>query len=218
MAISDVAPSAAALETNKVLKNTFLLLGATVLFSALTAGLAIATSAAMMNPWIMLLVYFGLLFGVEKTKETSLGIVMCFALTGFLGYVLGPIVAAYLTFVGSEVVMMAFGLTACIFFGLSGYAMFTKRDFSYLTGFLMVGILVAFAAGIIALIFSIPLLSLVVSGAFVILSSLLILWQISAIIHGGETNYISATVTLYVSLYNLFTSLLHILGASSGDD
>ena len=218
MAIADSATSSAkTLENNKVLKNTFLLLAATTLFSSLTAAFALFTGAAPMNIWIMLIVYFGLLFGVEKTKESGLGIVLCFALTGFLGYTAGPIIGAYLTFVGADVVLMALGLTTCIFFGLSGYAVITKRDFSYMGGFLTVGILVAFLAGLIAIIFSIPLLSLVVSGAFVILSSGLILWQISEIIHGGETNYVSATVTLYVSIYNLFLSLLHILGVTSDD-
>ncbi len=142
-----------------------------------------------------------------------------FALTGFLGFTLGPLLNAYLALPnGPQLVMTALGGTGVIFLGLSGYALTTRKDFSFMGGFLVVGILVAFLAGIGALIFSLPGLSLAVSAMFVLLMSGLILYQTSEIIHGGETNYILATVTLYVSLYNLFTSLLHLLGAFSGDD
>lgn len=205
------------IEINKMLKNTFLLLGLTIAFSAICAGIAMALAVTPLNPWLTIAIYIGLLFAVEGTKETPLGLVFVFALTGFLGYTIGPVISAYVTFVGAEVVWMALGLTAVMFFSLSGYAIVTRKDFSFMTGFLMTGILVAFIAGLIALFFSIPALSLMVSGAFVFLSSGLILWQVSRIVNDGETNYISATVTLYVSVFNLFTSLLQLLGFMSDD-
>lgn len=141
-----------------------------------------------------------------------------FALTGFMGYTLGPILSAYLALPnGHAIVMQAMGGTAAIFLALSGYALTTRKDFSFMGGFLMVGILVAFLAGLGAIFFSIPGLSLAVSAMFVLLMAGLILYQTSAIIHGGETNYIMATVTLYVSIYNLFTSLLHLLGVFNNE-
>jgi len=209
-----------ALSTNKVLRNTYLLLGATLAFSALTAGLAMMFNMPFLGPWVTLIGYFGLLFGVYATKNSAWGLVLVFALTGFLGLTLGPIVNAYLTILpnGSEVVTTALGITAATFVGLSAYAVKSERDFSFMRGFLMVGIIGAFLVGLVAVIFDLSTVSLVVSGAFVILMGGMILYQTSAIIHGGETNYILATVTLYVSIYNLFTSLLHLLGAASGDD
>jgi len=149
-----------------------------------------------------------------------MGLVCVFALTGFMGLTLGPIISIYLTAFsnGSQLVMMAFGGTAAIFLGLSGYALTTKRDFSFLGGFLMVGILVAFLAGIAAMVFSIPGLSLAVSAMFILLMSGFILFQTSQLVHEPNTNYILATVSLYVSIYNLFLSLLHIFGIFGGDD
>ena len=146
-------------------------------------------------------------------------LVFVFALTGFMGLTLGPIISYYLTAVpnGGQLVMMALGGTGAIFLGLSGYALTTRKNFSFMGGFLIVGILVAFLAGLGAVIFSMPGLSLAVSAMFVLLMSGLILYQTSQIIHGGETNYIIATVSLYVAIYNLFTSLLHLLGAFSGE-
>jgi modulator of FtsH protease len=136
-----------------------------------------------------------------------------------MGYTLGPIINLYLGLPnGSQIVMTAMGGTGAIFLGLSGYALVTRKDFSFMSGFLMVGILVAFLAGIGAAVFNIPTLSLAVSAMFVLLMSGLILYQTSEIIHGGETNYILATVTLFVSIYNLFLSLLQLLGIFSGDD
>lgn len=208
-----------ALETNKVLRSTYILLSATLMFSALTAGLAMWANMPFLNPWLTIAVYFGLLFGVSRTKNSGMGIVMVFALTGFLGLTLGPLLSAYLEWLpnGREVIMTAFGITGITFLGLSAYAIRSGKDFSFMGGFLMAGILGAFLLGIAALIFQIPMLSLAVSGMFVIAMAGLILYQTSAIIHGGETNYIMATVTLYVALFNLFTSLLHILGVM-GDD
>ncbi len=169
---------------------------------------------------ITLIGYFGLLFVTVKLKNSAWGLLSIFALTGFMGLTLGPIISFYLTQFsnGSELVMMAMGGTAVIFLGLSGYALTTRKDFSFIGGFLMVGILVAFLAGLGAVIFSIPALMLAVSSMFILLMAGLILYQTSAMVHGGETNYIMATITLFVSIFNLFTSLLHLLGFSVGED
>lgn len=208
------------LATNKVLKNTYILLAMTLLFSAATAGISMTMNLPPMGFVITLVGYFGLLWLTTKFRNSSMGIVCVFALTGFMGLTLGPMLSMYLTAFsnGSELIMTALGGTGVIFLALSGYALTTKKDFSFISGFLMVGILVAFLAGIGAMIFSIPALSLGVSAMFIMLMSGMILYQTSAIIHGGETNYIMATVSLYISLFNLFTSLLHILGAMSGRD
>jgi modulator of FtsH protease len=147
-----------------------------------------------------------------------MGVAFVFALTGFMGYTLGPILNLYMaTANGGQTVMMAMGATGAIFLGLSAYVRSSRKDFSYMGGFLMAGILVAFLAGLGAIFLDVPSLSLAVSAMFVLLMAGLILWQTSNIIHGGETNYIMATVTLYVSLFNLFTSLLHLLGFISDD-
>ena len=208
-----------ALETNKVLRNTYLLLSMTLLFSAVTAGIAMATNMAPLNPFLTLGGYFLLLFLTSRFQNSALGLVFVFALTGFLGLTLGPILNFYVQALpnGSQLVMTALGGTGVIFLGLSAYVLTTGKNFSFMGGFLMVGILVAFVAGLAAWAFSIPGLSLAVSAMFMLLSSGLILWQTSEIVHGGETNYISATLTLYISIYNIFTSLLHLLGAF-GDD
>ncbi len=207
-------------DTSKVLKNTYLLLAATLLFSAAAAGVAMVTGMPPLNPFIVLAGYFGLLFATMKTRNSAMGLFFVFALTGFMGLTLGPIISLYLTALpnGSEVVMTALGTTGLAFVGLSAYAVKSKRDFSFLGGFLLVGILGAFLLGIFAYLFSMPMLSLAVSGMFVIAMAGLILYQTSEIVRGGETNYIMATVTLYVSIYNLFTSLLHLLGVFGGDE
>jgi modulator of FtsH protease len=208
-----------ALESNKVLKNTWLLLAATLLFSAAMAGVAMFAGMPPLGPFVVLAGYFALLFATVKTRNSALGLVFVFALTGFMGLTLGPIISLYLTVLpnGNEVVLTALGTTGAMFVGLSGYAVRSQRDFSFLGGFLFVGIIGAFLLGIFAYLFSMPTLSLAVSGMFVLAMAGLILWQTSAIVRGGETNYIMATVTLYVSIYNLFTSLLHLLGVL-GDD
>ena len=207
------------LETNKVLKNTYLLLAATLLFSAATAGIAMFTNMPPLNPFIVLAGYFGLLFATMKTRNSAMGLLFVFALTGFMGLTLGPIISLYLNALpnGSQVVMTALGTTGAVFVGLSAYAIKSKRDFSFMGGFLFVGILGAFILGIVALLFNMPTLSLAVSGMFVLAMGGLILYQTSEIVRGGETNYIMATVTLYVSIYNLFTSLLHLLGVFSDE-
>jgi modulator of FtsH protease len=208
------------LATNKVIRNTYTLLAMTLLFSALTAGLSMAFNLPYPGLLLTLVGYFGLLFLTTKLRNSVWGLVSIFALTGFMGLTLGPIINLYLTKFtnGTELVMMAMGGTGLIFLGLSGYALSTRKDFSFLGGFLMVGILVGFLAGLGAVFFQLPGLALAVSSMFVLLMAGLILYQTSEIIHGGETNYIMATITLYVAIYNLFTSLLHLLGVFGGDE
>ena len=215
-----VRPESSILSTNKMLRNTYMLLSMTLLFSAMTAGISMVLNLPHPGMIITMVGYFGLLFLTTKFSNSSLGLVFVFALTGFMGLTLGPILSMYIAAFsnGTELIMTALGGTGIIFLGLSGYALTTRKDFSFMGGFLMVGILVAFLAGIGAMVFSIPALSLAVSAMFILLMSGMILYQTSAIIHGGETNYILATVSLYVSIYNLFLSLLHLLGALSGED
>ncbi len=205
--------------TNKLIRNTYTLLSMTLLFSALTAGISMILN--LPHPGLLLTLggYFGLLFATTKFRNSSLGLAFVFALTGFMGYTLGPILNSYLNLPnGSQVVMTAMAATGTIFLSLSAYALISRRDFSFMGGFLIAGILVAFLAGLAAVIFSMPMLSLAVSSMFVLLMSGLILYQSSQLIHGGESNYIMATVTLYVSIFNLFTSLLHLLGFMNGDE
>ncbi|PPD05662.1 MAG: BAX inhibitor protein [Methylobacter sp.] len=211
---------ASVLASNKVLRNTYMLLSMTLLFSAITAGAAMYFNLPHPGIIITLIGYFGLLFLTERFRNSAWGLVFVFALTGFMGMTLGPVLNQYLNAFsnGHELILTALGGTGVIFLGLSAYALTTRKDFSYMGSFLMIGILVAFLAGIGALVFSIPGLALAVSAMFVLLMSGMILFQTSAIIHGGETNYISATVTLYVSIYNLFSSLLQLLGVFSGED
>ena len=213
-------PTEAVFATNKLIRNTYMLLSMTLLFSAATAGISMVYNFPHPGMIITLVGYFGLLFLTQALRNSAWGIVSVFALTGFMGLTLGPIINLYVhTFAnGTELVMTALGGTGAIFVGLSAYALSTRKDFSFMGGFVMVGILVAFLAGIGALIFNLPTLSLAVSGMFVLLMSGFILYQTSAMIHGGETNYIMATVGLYVSIYNLFLSLLHLLAAFSGRD
>lgn len=205
--------------TNKVIRNTYSLLSMTLMFSAVTAGASMALNLPHPGLILTLVGYFGLLFLTSKFRDTGLGLVFVFALTGFMGYTLGPILNAYMGMAnGSQIVTTAMAGTGAIFLGLSGYALTSRKDFSFMGGFLVTGILVAFLAGLGAMIFEMPGLSLAVSAMFILLMSGLILYETSNIIHGGETNYIMATVTLYVSIFNLFTSLLHLLGFMSGDE
>ena len=212
-------PSLSTLETNKLIRNTYTLLSMTLLFTAFTAGIAMVTHMPPLHWLIVLGGYFGLLFLTQALQNSVWGLAAIFALTGFMGLTLGPIISLYLTVFsnGSQIVMMAFGGTAAIFLGLSGYVLTSRKDFSFLGGFLFAGILVAFLASIGALIFNLPGLSLAVSAMFVLLMAGLILYETSDIVHGRETNYISATITLYVSIYNLFLSLLQLLGAFMGE-
>ena len=209
-----------ALATNSVLRNTYMLLSLTLLWSAAVAGTAMAVDAPPLGLIITLVGYFGLLFAVHKTKDSALGLVSIFALTGFMGYTIGPIINLYINNFsnGSQLVMLALGGTGAIFLSMSAYALASGKRFNQWGGMIMGGIIVAFVMGLIAVIFSIPALSVAVSFMFVLLMSGLIVYQTGEIIHGGETNYILATVTLFVTIYNLFLSLLQILGFLGGED
>ncbi len=208
------------LATNKVLRNTYLLLGMTFVFSAFTAFLSFATGARPMNPLLMIVGAYGLMFLTHALRNSPWGLISVFAFTGFLGYTIGPVLNFYVAAFsnGPQLIGMALGGTGIIFFGLSGYALVSKKDFSYLSGFLFILMMVALLGMIAGIFFQIPALQLMISAAFVLISSGLILFQTSEIIHGGERNYISATVTLFVSIYNLFLSLLNLLAAFSGRD
>lgn len=212
--------SARVLETNKVLRNTYALLSLTLIFSAVTAGLSMVFELPHPGILLTLVGYFGLLFLVTKFRNSAWGLIFTFALTGFMGLTLGPILNAYISHYanGTQLVVLALGGTGLTFLGLSAYALTSRKDFGFLRGMLVAGIWVAFLAGLAAIFFDFAGLSLAVSAMFVALMAGLILFQTSEIVHGGETNYIMATVTLYVSIYNLFTSLLHLLGVFGGDD
>jgi modulator of FtsH protease len=203
---------------HRVLRNTYMLLALTLGFSAITAGAAAALRLPHPGILITLAGYFGLLFLVNKYRDRGLGVAFVFALTGFMGYTLGPIISHYLNMPnGAQTVMTAMGGTAAIFLGLSAYALVSKRDLSFMGGFLTVGVLVAFLAGLAAIFFKIPALSLTVSAVFVLLMSGMILYETNNIVRGGETNYVMATLSLFVSIFNLFTSLLHLLGFANND-
>ena len=207
------------ISTNKVLKNTYMLLGMTLLFSAVTAGISMAMGLPHGAALILSLVGFGLLFVVNRTADSSKGLIAIFAFTGVMGASIGPMLNYYLAMPGGPaLVMQALGGTALVFFGLSAYALTTRKDFSYMGGFLMVGLLVAVVAMIANIFLAIPALSLTISAAVVMIMSGLILFDTSRIINGGETNYIRATVALYLDIYNLFIHLLHLLTALGGDD
>jgi modulator of FtsH protease len=217
--IGTINSPASSITTNRVLRNTYALLALTLLFSSVTAGISMALNLPHPGLLPTLAGYFGLLFLTTRFRNSGLGLAMVFALTGFMGYTLGPLLNAYMSLSnGSQLVMTALGGTGVTFLALSGYTLVSRKDFSFMGGFLMVGILVAFLAGLGAVFFEIPGLALAVSAMFVLLMAGLILYETSNIIHGGETNYIMATVTLYVSIYNLFTSLLHLLGVADGQE
>ena len=198
----------------KVLRNTYALLAMTLAFSAVMSGVAMAINAPFMGLW-MLLPYFVCMWMVEKNKNSTAGLFWVFALTGWMGFTLGPILSFYLATSGAEPIMTALGGTALIFAGCSAYVLITRKELSFMTGFLMTGVLVAFVAAIANVFLQIQGLALAVSCMFLFLSAGIIMWQTSAIIHGGERNYISATVTLFVMIYNLFTSLLSLIGLSN---
>ena len=204
--------------TNKVLRNTYMLLGMTLTFSAMTAGISIAVGLGHGAGLLLSLVGFGLLFVVNRMADSARGLLAIFAFTGVMGAALGPMLGHYLSMPGGPaLVMQALGGTAVVFFGLSAYALTTRKDFSYMGGFLMVGLIVAVVGSLANLFLHIPALSLAISAAVVMIMSGLILFDTSRIINGGETNYIRATVGLYLSIYNLFVHLLALLGAF-GDD
>ncbi len=203
--------------THKVLRNTYMLLSMTLLFSAAMAGTAMALDVQYMGFW-PLLIAFGLLFAISRFKNSAWGILLVFAFTGLLGFSLGPVINLYLgTAGGTQTVVTAAGLTGVIFLSLSGYTLVTQKDFSFMSGFLMTGMWVVIGAMLLMFVgsffgFHVSGLHLALSAAIVILMSGFILYDTSQIIHGGETNYVMATVSLYLSIYNLFVNLLMLLG------
>jgi modulator of FtsH protease len=199
-----------------VLKNTYRLLGLTVAFSALVAYL----SMDMPRPGIIvtLVGFYGLFFLTAKLSNSAWGLLSTFALTGFMGYTLGPIIGMFAGAGAMPIVANALGLTAFVFFGLSAYALVSRKDFSFLAGFITIGFFVLIGAMVLGFFMDIAGLQLMISAGFVLFSSAMILFQTGAIIHGGERNYIMATISLYVSIYNLFLSLLQLLTAFAGDE
>jgi modulator of FtsH protease len=210
--------SAAVLSTNKVLRNTYLLLGMTLGFSAVMAAVSMVISFPFLGLF-MLIPYFALLYAVHKTANSSWGLFWTFAFTGYMGLTLGPILSAYLTHLtnGGQIIATALGTTAAAFVGLSAYSVISRRDFSFMRGFLVVGIIGAFVLGIIAYLFKLSTTGVVASAMFLLVSGGIMLYQTSEIVRGGETNYIRATVILYVAIYNMFASLLHLLGFASNE-
>ena len=208
-----------ALATNKVLRNTYLLLAMTLLFSAVMAGVAMAVNMPYLGPVVTLVGYFGLLFATFKLRDSVYGLVAVFALTGFMGLTLGPMLSAYMTAIpnGGQLIMTSLGVTGLTFFGLSAYVLKTGKDFSFMGGFLTVGMFGLLAVIVIGLFVDLSAFQMALSAGIVLLMAGFILYETSAIIHGGQTNYILATVSLYVSLYNIFVNLLMLFGLG-GDD
>ena len=208
------------LSTNKVLRNTYMLLSMTLLFSAAMAGLAMMFHVPRGTAMIASFAAIGLVwFALPRTANSSTGILVVFAIAGLLGFSIGPMVNAYLSFPdGPRVVGTALGGTGLIFLGMSGYALTSKRDFSFMGGMLFTGLIIALIGSIASIFFHIPAFSLAISGMIALVMSGMILFDTSRIINGGETNYIHATVSLYLNIYNLFSALLHILMSFSGDD
>jgi len=202
---------------NKVLKNTYMLLGLTLAFSAMMAF--VSANAVPMNIWMYIIGLYGLLFATHALARSAWGLVTIFAFAGWIGYGTGPMIGMYMsTAAGSQIVSTALGGTAFIFFGLSGYALVSRKDFSFLSGFITAGCFVLIAAMVLGIFVQVPALQLALSVGFMLFASAIILYQTGQIINGGERNYILATITLFVSIYNLFLSLIHLLTAFSGDD
>ncbi|MGL4807204.1 MAG: Bax inhibitor-1/YccA family protein, partial [Giesbergeria sp.] len=208
----------ATLGTHRVLRNTYALLSLTLLFSAAVASLSAALR--LPHPGILLTLagYFGLLFFIHKKQNSGWAVGGVFALTGFMGYTLGPVLAAQLALPGgAQTIALALGATGATFLALSGWVLATRRDFSFMGGFLFAGMVIAILAGLAAMFFQMPALGLAVSAMVALLSAGLILFETSRIVNGGETNYVMATVGLFVSLFNLFTSLLSLFGLGGND-
>lgn len=217
--IATARSEATVLSTNKLIRNTYTLLSMTLLFSALTASVSVflamppityivSVGGAFLMMWLVL----------PRTANSAAGLGVVFAITGLMGFGLGPMLNMYLSLPnGPQIVATALGGTGVIFLGLSGYALTTRKDFSFIGGFLFVGLLVVFAAALGNIFFAIPALSLALSAAIVLLMSGFILYDTSRMVHGGINNYIIATVQLYVNIFNLFVSLLHLLGFASDD-
>ncbi|MCQ9376614.1 Bax inhibitor-1/YccA family protein [Methyloversatilis sp. XJ19-49] len=203
----------------KVLRNTYMLLGLNLAFSALIAG--VAAAMAWPSPGILLTLagYFGLLFAVSRFRDSGVGVMLTFALTGFMGYTIGPLLSSVVALPGGgQIVTMALGATAGVFLAMSTWASVTKRDLSGMGGFLFIGMVVAILAGLGAIFFQMPALSLTVSAAVVLLMAGMIAFETQRIVRGGETNYVMATTGLFVSIFNLFTSLLQLFGFMSSSD
>lgn len=206
-------------QVSSVLRNTYGLLAMTLGFSGLVAYMAQQMNAAYPNVFVVLIGFYGLFFLTVKLRNSAWGLLSTFALTGFMGYTLGPILNRYLGMAnGGEVITAAFAMTALVFCGLSAYVLTTRKDMSFLSGFLTAGFFVLLGATLVSIFFQISGLQLAISAGFVLFSSAAILYQTSEIIHGGERNYIMATISLYVSIYNLFVSLLQIFGIMGSDD
>jgi modulator of FtsH protease len=208
-----------ALATNKVLRNTYALLSMTLIFSAITATMAISSNAAPVNFIVQLVVLFGTLFALHKFKNSVWSIPLVFFFTGFLGYTAGPIINFYLGMAnGGDIVTTALAMTGITFLGLSAYAVSSRKDFTFMGGFLMIGLILVIVASVANIFFAIPALSLAISAVGVLVFSGFILYDTSRMVNGGETNYVMMTVSLYLNIYNLFLMLLHLTGALSGDD
>lgn len=206
-------------EVSGVLRNTYGLLALTLAFSGLVAFASQQMRLPYPSVFVVLLGFYGLFFLTVKLRNSAWGLVSTFALTGFMGYTLGPILNLYLGMAnGASIISSAFFMTALVFFGLSAYVLTTRKDMSFLSGFITAGFFVLLGAVLVSLFFQISGLQLAISAGFVLFSSAMILFQTSAIIHGGERNYIMATISLYVSIYNLFISLLQIFGIMGSDD
>lgn len=208
----------ASVATNSVLRNTYWLLSLTLVFSLITA--AIGTSLEIVVPWfISLIVSLGLLFAVQKTADSAMGLVMTFAFTGWMGFTLGPILNYTLALpAGASILMQAVMLTGAVFMGLSAYAVTTRKDFSFMSGFLFAGLIILLVGGLMNLFLASSLLQLTLSAAGALIFSALILMDTSRIVNGGETNYIRATIGLYLDIYNLFLYVLQLLMAFTGND
>lgn len=212
-------PAVNSIEVNSVLRNTYILLSLTLLFSAGTAWLTMALNLPPVNIFLMIVGMFGLYFLTIATRKSAWGLLSIFAYTSFMGYTLGPILNLYIKGFsnGPELIATALGATGIIFVALSAYTLISRKNFSYLGGIIAIGALAAFVIGIGALLFQLPALQLVISGAFALISAAFILFTTSSIIHGGERNYIMATISLYIAIFNLFVSLLNILSFFGGN-
>ena len=211
--------SESVLSTNRVLRNTYALLAATLLFSAVMAMVSMAIAPSRMMAMIATFGALGvLMFMLPKFENSAAGVGVVFLGTGLLGFGLGPMLNAYASLPnGPGIVATAMGGTGVIFLALSAYVLTTKKSFDFMGGMLFVGLIVVFAAIILNLFMQIPALSMALSGAIVLLMSGFILFDTGRIVNGGETNYIRATVSMFLNIFNLFTSLLHLLGIM-GDD
>lgn len=216
---SNIGPLSQGVEINKVLRNTYFLLGLTLAFSAVAAGISMAMGMPAIGAIVCMIAGIVMLFVVHKKADSASGIFWVFGFAGLMGASLGPMLLAYAGLPnGPSLIMQALAGTALIFFGLSAYALTSRKDFSFMGGFLMIGLLVIVVAAIANIFLSIPALSLTISAVAVLVMSGLILFDTSRIIHGGETNYIRATVALYLNIFNLFVHLLQLLGIFGGDD